>query len=175
MSEVILQISTPLAATADEAWSLITKPATFEFVTHGLLRFRDRSQLPEEWHAGQTIRSPLVLCGFLPAWTHELRVQSRDDANRTLQTAESGGPLRRWDHTLAVTPNAGGGATYTDTIHLEAGPLTPLAGLMARMFFHYRQSRLRRLARAGPLTPGYPLGPSPSRGEGNRKEDRIHH
>ena len=57
-SEVLLQISTPLAATADEAWSLITKPSTFEFVTHGLLRLRERSQLPDEWHAGQTIRSP---------------------------------------------------------------------------------------------------------------------
>jgi hypothetical protein len=166
---VILRISTPLAAAPDDVWSLIKKPSTFEYVTRGLLRFRDKSQLPDEWTAGQTIRSRLVLGGFLPAWTHELRVLSRDDANRTLQTAESGGPLRRWDHTLAVSPNAAGGSTYTDTIHLDAGPLTPLAGLVARIFFHYRQSRLRRLARVDPLTPS----PSPSGGDGNRKGERL--
>ena len=146
-SAVILNVSTPLETSPDEAWSLIKKSSTFAFVTRGLLRLRDQSQLPREWHAGQTVRSRLILLGFLPAWMHELRVLTVDDTNRLMQTAEKSGPLRRWDHTLAVTPNDETGSTYTDTINLEAGPLTPIAAPIARLFFHYRQSRLRRLAR----------------------------
>ena len=89
----------------------------------------------------------MILFGFLPTWVHHLEVVSVNESERVVQTAEKGGPLRRWDHTLSVAEDGDSRCVYTDIVHLEAGLLTPLAWLLATVFFQYRQMRLRNLVR----------------------------
>jgi hypothetical protein len=145
---VVLNVSSRLDALPDAVWKIVKSSATFQFVTRGILSLSDELRLPPEWAAGQSFRFRLILFGFIPAWMHEITILSVDDARRTMQTAEKSGPLRRWDHTLSVRPSPNGGCSYTDTVNLDAGLLTPLAWAIAHVFFRYRQFRFRRLARS---------------------------
>jgi ligand-binding SRPBCC domain-containing protein len=80
----------------------------------------------------------------LPTWRHTIRIEAVDDASRTLRTQEQGGLLKTWNHTIQVEPHAAG-CRYVDRVEMQAAALTPIAGLIAKMFFRYRQRRLRRL------------------------------
>lgn len=144
---MIVKISTPLNVPAEVVWGRVKQTATFQYVTRGVLRFSAATGLPKEWYQGQKCNSRLILFGVFPAWVHELEVVRLDNARRELQTAEKGGLLRSWDHTLTVAPDDEGCCIYTDTVVLDAGILTPLIWLIAHVFFRYRQMRLRRLVR----------------------------
>ncbi|MBL8796930.1 MAG: hypothetical protein JNM56_23720 [Planctomycetia bacterium] len=150
---MILTVSTPRPMPAGVVWSLVKQTATFQYVARGVLRFSTGTDLPDEWQEGRTICSRLVLLGFLPAWVHELQVTGVDDERQRVRTAEKGGLLRRWDHTLAVEPDGEERCTYTDTAVLEAGVLTPTVWLVAWGFFRYRQWRLRRWVRLHAAVP----------------------
>jgi hypothetical protein len=58
------------------------------------------------------------------------------------------GQRRRWDHWIAIEPERRG-TRYTDTVHIDAGLLTPLIVAFARIFYRHRQRRWRRLAKSG--------------------------
>jgi hypothetical protein len=53
--------------------------------------------------------------------------------------------VRRWDHLIRVEPADGGRTRYSDTIEVEAGALTPLVWLFAKLFYRHRQRRWRTI------------------------------
>jgi len=58
--------------------------------------------------------------------------------------------IRRWDHWITIEPAGDGTCTrYTDTVHVDAGLLTPLIAGFAKVFYAHRQRRWRALARRG--------------------------
>jgi hypothetical protein len=144
---MIVKVSTRLHASASEAWGLVRKTSTMLYVCRGLLGLAGSGSLPETWQEGVTVRRRLLLCHLLPAWVHEIRIARIDDLKREFQTAERGGLLRAWNHTIRVEPDDGGRCRYTDRIEVRAGIWTAVAWLIAQVFFRYRQMRLRRLVR----------------------------
>jgi hypothetical protein len=148
-----VNLSTSLETDADSAWGLVQDTSTFLHVTRGLLRWADSDHLPEKWYPGGRVRSQLFFFGFLPGWVHELQITRIDDQRRELQTAEHGGLLRAWNHSIRVEPEGQARCRYTDSVEIQAGPWTPLVWLCAQLFFRYRQMRLRGYARRhGPGT-----------------------
>lgn len=143
------RLSTTLDAPADSVWAAVQQTETLREVARGLLGFRsiDAKPLPEQWHAGQRVTIRMLLFGVLPAWKHTIEMVALNDRRREFQTRESGGPLRVWNHRVQVEVCGKGRSLYTDEVELAAGVLTPLAWLTAAVFFAYRQSRWRRLAR----------------------------
>ena len=95
---------------------------------------------------GARVELRLFLLGGVPLGPHTLAVECVDEAARTIQTRERSPLLRRWDHLLHVEPAGPGRARYTDEVELDAGPLTPVVGALARAFFHHRHRRWRAVA-----------------------------
>jgi hypothetical protein len=144
---MIVKVSTLLETTADLAWRNAKRTATLLHVTRGLLGFRGVGQMPEEWRPGDRVRTRLFFFHVVPAWEHELGVVGMDEARHEFHSAEHGGPVRTWNHRIAVEPVSATRCRYTDEIDIRAGWLTPAVWLFAQVFYRYRQMRWRRLAR----------------------------
>jgi hypothetical protein len=143
---VTVRRTTALPIPAELAFAIARRPATFALVTRGVMRVPALAAIDGDFaRPGAQASGRLWWLGVIPAWTHHLRVVSIGDG--TLQTAEGGGPIRRWDHRLTFVATAAGECEYTDEIVIDAGPLTPFVAAFARAFFALRQARWRQLAR----------------------------
>jgi hypothetical protein len=63
-----------------------------------------------------------------------------------VMTNESGGFVRVWNHDARFKPLGPARCSYTDTIEIDAGLLTPLVVAWAHMQYRVRQRRWRQLA-----------------------------
>jgi hypothetical protein len=140
---MIVRLSTHLGTDADTAWQLAQCTSTFIHVTRGMLRWANSTKLPERWQTGAQMRSRMFLFGFIPGWVHELHIVRVDHQHREIQTAEHGGLLRVWNHSIKVEPDNHHRCRYTDAVEIKAGLLTPIVWVIAHIFFRYRQMRLR--------------------------------
>jgi hypothetical protein len=140
-----VNVSTVLAAPAARVWQAIKETTTLPAVTRGMMSLRSPEPLPREWQAGDLCRMKLAFFHVVPGWTHEIKVVGLDEARRELRSEEHGGPVRRWDHRLAVEPLDDCSSRYTDHVEIDAGLLTPAVWLFAQAFYRYRQWRWRRL------------------------------
>lgn len=78
------------------------------------------------------------------------RYALRDNGRGCARGKDSGGLIRRWDHTMQVEPE-GEGTRYTDRVKVEAGALTFAAAGFARLLYTHRQKRWRSLLAAGAI------------------------
>jgi hypothetical protein len=138
--------TTALPISAEAAFALAQKPATFAFVARGVLRVPAMDRVPDGFaRPGARVSGRMWWLGIVPSWTHHLEVVAVDPP-REILTAERGGPLRTWSHRLTFVPTSPTTCAYTDEIELDAGPATPLTRLFVTAFFALRQARWRRLA-----------------------------
>lgn len=151
---MIATIAADLDVAAETVWAAVKRVDTFLYVTRGALGLSVTGGLPVEFRRGQDIRGRLLLFGVVPVWQHDLHLVRVDDARRELYSNECGGPLRAWNHRITVEPTGADRCRYTDVVEIDAGLLTPLVWVVAQGFFRYRQSRLRRLLRAGAMRRG---------------------
>ena len=140
-------VTSDFNAPAEVVWPGIQTPHAFVHIANGMLRFPAASRLDGPWTVGQTIVGWTFLFNVIPFSKHHLSVASIDHETRTLVSDEHGGLLRRWHHSLHVKSLADQRCRYTDTIEIDAGPLTPVVACYARIFYRYRQWRWKRLAR----------------------------
>ena len=95
--------------------------------------------------SGFTIR--MFFFHIIPApWKHRILIERVDDQVRELQSRESGGLIKRWDHLISVASASDGRTLYTDRIEIEAGIFTRPTVWFAKILFAYRQRRWRKLA-----------------------------
>lgn len=146
----VVDRSVDLDATADAVWAAVRTPAAFRTVARGIVDLPTLAGRDDDWRAGETVRGPLRLFRAVPAGEYVIHVESVDDATRTMQTRERGGLVRRWDHTLSVTPLADGRSRYRDLVVIDAAALTPVVTALADAFYAVRQRRWRSLARRLP-------------------------
>lgn len=145
MSRVIEH--TELDAPADVVWSALSSPAAFVLVANGMIRFPAAERALGPWREGDVVEGWTFLFGVLPWSRHHLRLHAIDATSRTLESREHGGLVRRWDHTIVVTPLGARRCRYEDRIEIDAGVLTPVVVAFARVFYRYRQRNWRQLAR----------------------------
>ena len=136
-----------LAAPAEAVWAAVLRADTFAYVAAPLLRFPAAELADTRWLPGLELEDRVLLFGFIPLGRHRIRIESVDEPGRRLQTRESSRLLERWDHEISVEPIGDSTCAYTDRLEIEALVLTPVAWLLASLFFRYRHFRLRRLAR----------------------------
>jgi ligand-binding SRPBCC domain-containing protein len=142
----IVDISTELAAPADAVWRAVKTPAAFRTVTRGVLTMPVLKDREDTWREGETVQGWVFLFGVVPFSRHHLHVADIDDADMTLRSQERGGPIRRWNHDIVVTPVDDSRCTYRDRIDIDAGGLTAVVVGYARWFYRIRQRRWRELA-----------------------------
>jgi ligand-binding SRPBCC domain-containing protein len=143
----IVDISTELAAPAEAVWTAVKTPAAFRTVTRGVLTMPVLNDRDDTWREGETVEGRVFMFGVLPFSRHHLQVADINDAAMTLRSKERGGPIRRWNHDIVVTPVDGSRCSYRDRIDIDAGVLTAVVVGYARWFYRTRQRRWRALAK----------------------------
>jgi hypothetical protein len=160
--EMLIRLTTELAAPPDVVWPALKKVDTFRYVTRGLMGVTPESRWPSEFRVGDVLVGRVWLAHVVPAWTHQIQIVRLDEERREIYTRENGGMLRNCTHRLLVEPldargnwvdavtgdtPATGRCRYVDEFDVRAGRLTRVAAAIIWAFFHYRQMRWRRLAR----------------------------
>lgn len=146
-----VELSTTLACSPDEAWARVRTPALLMHVAAPLIRFTPKGRpIPVDWTAGE-YRVWMWLFGVIPLGWQAVVISEPAPEGETRFIRDNGySPLiKRWDHRIAIEPDGDGTSRYTDTVHIEAGVLTPLIVAFARLFYAHRQRRWRALARSG--------------------------
>lgn len=85
--------------------------------------------------------------GFIPLGVRELYFERIDQRALRIVTRESNRLVRRWDHTISVTPFGANRSIYRDVIDVDAGRLTVMVWAWTNWFYRHRQKRWRSLAR----------------------------
>ena len=142
-----IERTTLLDAPVDRVWEAMLRPSTFLHVARGLLGVPALEGRIDPFVAGEAGTAWLLLFHLVPFSRHTIEVVDVDHERHVVRTHEHGGLLRRWDHTLAAEAEGPDRTRYTDTIVVEAGPLTPVAARVGNLIFRYRQRRWRALAR----------------------------
>lgn len=142
-----VHLETELGADVGRVWDAMLRPATFLYVVRGLFSVPMLAGRTEPFEAGESGTAWLFVFHVIPAYRHTINVISVDPASHTVRTHEHGGMLRVWNHTLHAEPIDGGRTRYSDTLEIDAGPLTPVVAFGARWIFRYRQRRWHRLVR----------------------------
>lgn len=149
-----IHLETTLPTSADRVWRAMLSPVTFLYVCKGLLAMPALSGRAEPLHAGERGTGWLFAFQVVPAYRHTIEVIEVDEPTLTIRTHEHGGLLRAWDHTLAVEPVDERTCRYSDTVAIDAGPVTAFVAAVAVGIFRYRQRRWHKLVRRHLLPEG---------------------
>lgn len=154
-----IHIETTLPAGADRVWSAMKNPSTMLYVLRGIAGFPALAGRTDPIEEGEKGRGWLLAFHVLPLSRHTIEVLSVDQSTRSIRTHEYGGVLRRWDHTLHVEALGDDRSVYSDTVEIDAGPLTNAVARLAESIYRYRQRRWHRLVNKHlrPEGPGYRL------------------
>lgn len=147
MAEVTL--TTVLPCLPDKAWAHVKTSALLLHVAFPMVRFTPigATPLPRNWKPGE-YRVRMWLFGFIPiGWQAVVISEPAPEGNRRFLRDNGYGPLvQRWDHLITIAPGESGTTVYTDRVIIEAGLLTPVVAMFARLFYAFRQRRWRKLA-----------------------------
>lgn len=154
-----IHLETELPTGAERVWDAMKQPASFLYVTRGLLGFPALAGRTDSFRTGEVVVGRLFLLNVIPANRHTIEFTDVDERTRSIRTHEYGGLLQRWNHTLRVEAISETRCRYSDAVEIDAGWMTPLACRVATVFYRYRQRRWTRLVRNHLL----PAGPRYSR------------
>ena len=164
-----IHVETELPTSAERVWDAMVQPASFLYVTRGLLGFPALAGRTDSFRTGEVVVGRLFLLNVIPANRHTIEFLDVDQRTRSLRTHEYGGLLQRWDHALCVEAISDIRCRYSDTVVIDAGSMTPMVCRVATVFYRYRQRRWSRLVRNHLL----PTGPSYSRHSGSQSDDQT--
>lgn len=139
---MVVKVSTELSIAAEAACRLAQKPSVFKHVVWPVFAIRNT---PERLEQGEALSARLYFLGFVPAWTHHLRLVSV--SAREIYSNEHGGPVRVWNHRLTFEPISDQACKYTDEVEIHAGVSTLATALFAHAMYRWRQRRWRHLVR----------------------------
>ncbi len=147
MAARTIQVETELPTSAERVWQAMKHPASFLYVTRGLVGFPALAGRTDPIRAGEAGRGWVLAFKLVPTYRHTIEVVDVDERTRSIRTHEHGGTLRRWDHTLQAEPIGETRCRYRDTVTIDAGRITRLVRLVATGIYRYRQRRWHRLVR----------------------------
>ncbi|MEM1379255.1 MAG: hypothetical protein AAGH41_01385 [Pseudomonadota bacterium] len=149
MQEIV--VSTHLPASPDAVWDAAQTTRLLRYVSRPLLHFAPiRPPIwPERWPEGEHLAG-LRLFGVLPIGRQVIGISfpPPEGDKRFIRDNGRSAMIKRWDHTVTIEPD-GEGTRYEDRLALDAGLLTPVVALFARVFYQHRQARWRKLTAAG--------------------------
>lgn len=147
-----IDLSTHIALPPDQVWSAVQRPELLAHIAAPLIRFTPQrgKAWPDQFVADEPVAANLWLFGFIPLgpqWiVPSLHPPAQGSWPQRLRDNGYSWIVPRWDHWIAVTPDADGETHYQDTVDVDAGVLTPVVGLFANIFYRHRQRRWRALA-----------------------------
>jgi hypothetical protein len=156
---MLFQHSIELECPPDALVEKMMSPRLFVHVSWPLLQFKsvDPATAPERW-VERTYVVRLWLFGLLPLGIHNIVLTCRDRSSEMgkfwFELRDNGysKSIPKWDHTMTVRKNSTG-CSYTDSVEIKAGIVTPIIWAFASVLYRYRQRRLKRLVQNGFVFP----------------------
>lgn len=149
----ILQRDILLPTNADEVWRRVLGPRLFIEVSKPVLSITplDVSDFPEIWE-DRSYRVALRLFGLIPLGWQVIEPSFPEPQGETRRLLDNGHSalIRKWHHEISVIPQ-GETTLYRDRLEIDAGLLTPIVALFARLFFAHRHKRLAKLFGPGAI------------------------
>jgi len=142
-----IHVQTELPTSADAVWQAMQHAASFLYVTHGLFGFPALAGRTAPFREGEQGSGWIWLFHLIPLSRHTIHLVEVDQETLTLRSREHGGILRAWNHTLHVEDVGDQSCRYSDTVDIDASPLTGLVALAAVGIYRYRQRRWHKLVR----------------------------
>ncbi len=140
-------LSQSLPCTAAALSAVVRQPGLLNYVAAPLITFQPApgTVVGPAWEE-RTYWFKMRLFGVLPIGRQAVCVSmEQTDNNFHLHDAGYSPLISKWDHHITVESRHADTARYEDSVEIEAGLLTPLVWLFARLFFAHRQRRLRKL------------------------------
>ena len=159
MTPRTVHIETELPTSAERVWDAMKHPASFLYVTRGLVGFPALAGRTDPIRPGEAGTGWVFAFNLIPAYRHTIEVLEVDEGTLSIRSHEYGGALKRWDHTLHVEPISESKCRYSDTVVIDAGLTTRFACFIAVGIYRYRQRRWHHLVQKHLL----PTGPAYSR------------
>lgn len=144
-----VELTTWLPAEPDTIWHHLQTSALLHYVAAPFIRFQPHGgSFPERWQPGE-YHADMLLFGVVPLGWQAIVIEQPEPLDKARYLRDNGfGPLiKRWDHWIAIAPEAGG-TRYLDQVTIDAGLLTPVVAAFARTFYAHRQRRWRELAKS---------------------------
>lgn len=132
-------MSSTVNAPAHVVFNKLCESATMVYLSRGFMTYNTKN-LPRKWQTGKKFNLRPKFKG-LAMGDHIVEFKRIDSAQQLLYTEESGGFVTRWDHTMELKPLSNGCTRHTDTVIIEAGLLTPLVALFAKLLYRHRHKR----------------------------------
>ncbi len=140
-----VHVETVLDTAAERVWSAMKQPATMLYVLKGIAGFPALNGRTDPIQEGEKGRGWLTAFQVIPLYRHTIEVLRVDDTAMAISTHEHGGVVKRWDHVLRVEPISARQCRYSDTVEIDAGPLTDMIARLAESIYRYRQRRWHKL------------------------------
>lgn len=147
-----ISVESILPCPASVAFEAALQPATFIYVTLGMLGMPALCGRELPFEIGETVSGRIFLGNLIPLWGHEIEIVDIDPESYQLVSHERGGLVHQWHHTVDVEPMGAGECRLRDTVQIDAGGASGLVTAWARSFYHYRHRRWQRMVAAW----GYP-------------------
>lgn len=115
-----------------------------------ILRSAEPEGFPASWPGGPH-RLTLHLFGRIPLGSQVMNLSWPASREGSAQLHDAGqSPLnRRWDHRIMIEDMGDGSTRFTDTLDIDAGPLTPLFWLAAQVLLSHQKRQLVKLVQRG--------------------------
>lgn len=140
----VLMFTHAYDVSANLVWDVATDMACLQQVMGRKIVFRGLPTGP--LHKGMRAEVQVSLFGLLPWQDYAMEITAFDPTERRFVSEERGAGVRTWRHTLTVEV-ANAGAVLQERLEIDAGWLTPLMALWARVVYRGRhRPRLRLFA-----------------------------
>lgn len=145
-----------LDSSPDATWDALSRPDVFARVSQPLLVMRPagRGGFPERWTEGHPFAIRYWLLGFLPLGSQIIDVSYTSRPGGVRMMIDGGRPAtglltitRKWDHRMAVSATDDGRTLFRDRLNVSAGIFTVPMWLGMWVFWQWRASRLKKLAK----------------------------
>ncbi len=131
---------------ADRLFALVSDLDTLDAVSRPWVQIH---HLPSgHVHTGQTIDVALSVFGVFPLRPYRMHVVDCDPVRRCIRSEEDGMGVHRLTHDIEVVQDAGE-SVLIDRIDIDAGWLTPIVAIYARIIYNWRHHIRVRLLEAG--------------------------
>lgn len=114
------------------------------------LRSAEPEGFPSRWLGGPH-RLTLRLFGRIPLGQQVMNLSWPASRQGQAQLHDTGhSPLiKRWDHRIMIKDMGNGSSSFSDTLDIDAGPLTPIFWLAAQILLSHQKRQLVKLVQQG--------------------------
>ena len=146
---MIVKMSSVFDCDKGTLFAEVMKSKSFFYVSYPVVKFvpEKRYPIPKKWENGKYLVK-MKMFGMIPFPKQWIVMSVYEEDYRLCDNGYST-VIKKWGHSISLADTEDGRVSYSDTIEIDAGVLTPFIFLYAKAFFKHRHRRWRNLVETG--------------------------